>query len=1255
MSGQTDKYLIQQGDCLSLIAQKFGVSEDDLVNLNSDQIENVDLIYAGDTIKLPGNEAAPIPVKTGERVPLPDPPETNACGDDLCGSSTPEFVDILYVPSHPETKDGEKRWYAVTDVAKEAIKKEMSLLAEAMVAKNRETSLQNLNNLGVLSKFEAKPHEAFLTEKEGKRLRHLEWLISTINSGAAKLYEHGGQDGFIIRVAEQENLDHNKLLARHVSWEKFKQFYWDSHLGAVVIRYVLEATDLIDEISEKEKEAQLMERARLSFFHGVVKHLNESIEDLKEKAVKNAKTVTSKDGTKFIWDKERKYFTSEKQETVTEQIKNLTDARKWTEDEIALTPHENALSQLKLFWFKHVPNSNAHLAKKRNSRTPPNAAYAYGVTKALRELNSHGYVIKEQCLTFDELEGSLLIHQGPKALSGSDSAFGKWRENDNLMFGVKAAALDEKGLKEEAELRKAILLELSMYTTNGEIAQDSIQRASDDIAWAYYPTIALLRVIDVTLEKHMSALGSILNGNQTVPGIFNELITIKKIAINRVNKLKKVAEKRAISGDIKNILLLDNMPKSLHLIWDEKQYAPTEMKRGIFKNDAGAADLQAVECSLLSDGEVKWIRGPSWLIPKSSANKSHLGHVKDITESATLADPTVSKDSPGTTLKDALKDIGKGLIAAPDAKNDFVTKPLNLSAQVKDFDKAFWEDSYHWQDGIGPKGKSSAYIANAQAQFLRLTVSRTGDLNLPGSEINGLSTNMSLTGDTSAKVKLTLLSGEISFATYLPKKEGYHLKIAYVAQPDKNKKPESKMYNAGHFRLKLSTKIYGVAGASCMLSGNLAFGPSEAKPGHIGVKGKAFKAPDYNAHVHGGHSIRTRDASSPRIPQSISAQAGASIDVFAGVEAGGISSTEVSWLPPVVEVSGSQYNSDFIELGSISGQIAVNYGIGFSGELRIGFHNGQFFLITAARLVCGPGVSGKVAIKVNPINADRVVDCLLGILKESGFKYVEALGDIDVDGNNKDFEELNQVLTVAMALGLTFAEVLLLPTKTYNDYLQSILEEDYAPMIAKHIVERPSSKVETWVKNLPPETLSRLFLSLSNKKYDTWRAAPNASYVPEFLEKDVKVLQDEVIKAQAIVKIMEWIYPKDDKDKDTRCSQFEKSLILMEGNLESAQSRLERCRRFAEGWSTLADFISNLDTVGLNEKSKVIAKDAKRDFNNLAPRLCSRMNLYVNEKSYMAIVKDVVLYREFSSEDYSEFSEKIKNAPSWKEKKWKIL
>ncbi|MDD1796382.1 hypothetical protein LRP50_25015, partial [Enterovibrio sp. ZSDZ42] len=131
------------------------------------------------------------------------------------------------------------------------------------------------------------------------------------------------------------------------------------------------------------------------------------------------------------------------------------------------------------------------------------------------------------------------------------------------------------------------------------------------------------------------------------------------------------------------------------------------------------------------------------------------------------------------------------------------------------------------------------------------------------------------------------------------------------------------------------------------------------------------------------------------------------------------------------------------------------------------------------------------------------------------------------------------------------------------------------------------------------------------------------------------------LKAQAIVKIMEWISPKDDNDKDARCSQFEKSLILMESNLESAQNRLERCRRFAEGWSTLADFISNLDLTRLSPSYTTEKIHIKNTFNNLSPALCSRMKLYVSDKSYISIFKDSIIVGDIATENYSEISNKI--------------
>jgi len=50
-SGPCFKYVIQKGDCLSVLAQKYGSTVAELAALNS--IKNPNLIYAGKTLLIP--------------------------------------------------------------------------------------------------------------------------------------------------------------------------------------------------------------------------------------------------------------------------------------------------------------------------------------------------------------------------------------------------------------------------------------------------------------------------------------------------------------------------------------------------------------------------------------------------------------------------------------------------------------------------------------------------------------------------------------------------------------------------------------------------------------------------------------------------------------------------------------------------------------------------------------------------------------------------------------------------------------------------------------------------------------------------------------------------------------------------------------------------------------------------------------------------------------------------------------------------
>lgn len=125
--------------------------------------------------------------------------------------------------------------------------------------------------------------------------------------------------------------------------------------------------------------------------------------------------------------------------------------------------------------------------------------------------------------------------------------------------------------------------------------------------------------------------------------LFRQLLWVKKLAVARLEYLKSLAQKRAAQGAGSLEFTLGNeseMPPTLTLLWDETKYEPKEKQKSGFINKAGANDLQAVECCLLSDKEVFYIRGPHWLIPENNEDREAAiaaGHVRVITERITFS------------------------------------------------------------------------------------------------------------------------------------------------------------------------------------------------------------------------------------------------------------------------------------------------------------------------------------------------------------------------------------------------------------------------------------------------------------------------------------------------------------------------------------------------------------------------------------------------------------------------------------------
>lgn len=161
-------YKIIEGDCLSLISKKLGIPVSKLQAMNSEQIKNVDLIYAGNVLKTSEGTQQPAPPEpspiTTDRIQLPDIPPAPK---DVCKPQ--EYVDVVFYPAMPKT--GKQGWFAITQEVKDAIELEiesMRSVMRSMVSGNLDGAMLELSRYGILSKFQSTDHERFLKEQNDK-------------------------------------------------------------------------------------------------------------------------------------------------------------------------------------------------------------------------------------------------------------------------------------------------------------------------------------------------------------------------------------------------------------------------------------------------------------------------------------------------------------------------------------------------------------------------------------------------------------------------------------------------------------------------------------------------------------------------------------------------------------------------------------------------------------------------------------------------------------------------------------------------------------------------------------------------------------------------------------------------------------------------------------------------------------------------------------------------------------------------------
>ena len=1194
MASEYQKYTIEKGDCLSLLAQKFNVTVDELKELNSEQIKNIDLIYTGKEINVPGGSPNQ-PIKDGATTDLPSPPSDCASGNDLCKTS-PEYVDILYVPAHPKT--GKKCYYAITKAAQTAILQEQKTLVSAIHPNDSEKTLQDLNDLGVFSNFYTSPHGAFLTVDDRNRYDFLVLALTTVKTGA-----YLQKEDFLENLAEKElSTDDFKFLYD----ENLEKYELQIELSKPSNWYSIRGGNTVYEYIKKSAKTEINRKKAIDKIKNeLINNLEEKINSFEDKAQHNAKNIKSDDGSYYVYNDDKKYYTSVEEKNIEASFNYIKESIKYnkillqsfSDDAFALSSHYFAKGKCKSFnniIFKSLPNNSNREFKEK-----------------LKFLNSHGFLLKEQCLTYEELEGSDDTLRGPKTFRES---FDDWREEGANGSGLPIDITEADSLIDKIFNDISIdFSTISKRELSGKIAltdEDAIKTALIETGadkWTYYPTIALIKVIDSTLLKWNSDLKGLLSSHSDLdnkkvkkiplPKVFSGLLWVKKLAKERLNQIRKLAEDRARNR--KSIKLLDDegckLVKSFKVIWDETEYSAKKKTESQIKE--GNDYIRVIECVLMSVGDLGWVRGPAWYLPEDKEDiKKANGHLKDITKKiaiiSNLSNSSALKgkealkdfDSFKKVMKEDFSDATKKSMKENIIGGKFLLDPYNLLEKKKIVDSAFWSGSYHWEEGFSPNKLNSEYVVDASAQLFRFTANSQTNINLPLSKYEALEPNTNTEFSGEIKMSFELFKSQLTFDAWYPVQEYNESKKEHEGKEfflyyNTSVKDSPEPYSLGFFFVHLSAVVYGTAAVSVAVSRNVQFGYPDNRDGKIGVRGSAYSLSDY-VKSDGSHPKYNKYMRTPvNVPRAlgkhiennrlIAGDMDFKVDVFAGVEAGGMIEGEIYWQPPEVTFNGYTVKDKIMKLGKLSVEAAVSFGAGVSGELRITMHNGAIYMIVAARWVTGPGATGKIAIEVDYLSIDRLFKHILDVYYRNGFESLSSIGEYSdpiISKDNIGLATLNTYLTYALFLGLNIGEVLLLPAKFLENKKYESLKDDYGPMLARNIIDKENQKnTQMWVQQLSPEVLAKLLDCLSDVDDLTDLTVDNAKVLVEKLD--------------AIVKVLGWIKDKSGQEETKTYHQYELTMSLIGGDGILSNITYVRWYNIYKGWIKISRVVAMLNKI----------------------------------------------------------------------------
>ncbi|ENM5786385.1 LysM peptidoglycan-binding domain-containing protein [Vibrio metoecus] len=1012
-------HLIQHGDTLSVLAKRYNTDVATLQRLNAQQIKDIDLIYNGNTLVLPevydvaSGEREAKQILSNERLTLSE-------------CSVPQFVDALYVPEHPNTR--KQMLILLTEEAKKYVLED-NKRCKAALQGDKETVLKQLTKLGVMDQFNSIAHEAFLKHiDEQKAKDYREALLEHM------ALSHCYQNNVLQFPSENERIGLSGINSRQ---QKIEERYEDAlrdieqrsqgsnwlPIGGMMGEIMLTKDAIAG--AETHRVAQLKKLQK-----SLIKQLEKSIQRFEKEAMEfAAKTSLEEQGKHYQFSDKHAYYTSNIELKIYNALETIKKERKkiglCDDIDSADLTISTAIPSLKTAYESYQYwQGRAHKVLNRlmgqghwNPRTfftstkSDNRLQNPDFYAAVYQLNQTGTVLKEQCLTEDEL-------------------FKGWEQVEQVRIAIKE--------------QRASIADLNHLL--GSINQQSPIASSMGYYCVYVLNLLLLQEVALRVQDFAERLGE----NAQYAQYVESLLRYAEAAQQRRASLLTLATQKAKAPHWdylkRDITFIGDVPvwddSSRTVLMNETQWQPQNLNNQIFAN-SGINQRTVVECALSSDPTTAL-----YILSDSPVLSADVAENKKCTSVISLNLATLASREKGKITAELKKALG----------SESVLKSLKFEqtatwANVEDI--VFPWQTQRFENEIF--GINTAYETSGGVQFARYVYSAEAKVD---HEL--IKADSSTLVKVELKAGLTLASAERCFTIRFPNTGALPLDIRYRVRESN----ERRIKNIGTAVLVIEGKVYGVLGASLKLGtelhiGNIeesraGFGAQRVKP--LGIKGTVPSRADYSSYAVS--SLGTRGSNDNAIGAGIKAEASA----FAGLEAGGMLSCKYDWT--------KDQKSPPQNLFKVSQDFKMSLGIGYEGVLQCTFQNGRFIFITALGASTGLGIGGKFATELNPAAANDFFAALLAVMQNSGFQRFEFF---DESGEVNTFAAFNTILTVAAAFGLTVGQVMMLPFNIITNMEKQASDKDNAYFVANFLLSKEHQREnQQWIANMPAETLAKL-------------------------------------------------------------------------------------------------------------------------------------------------------------------------------------